>query len=291
MMQRILALFMMLTAWASPALADFCMLTQNGLHLGRAEPADPEGKRAALALIFKDYDVVSLQEVMDPNEPARLAPPGFAATVSTAKGRSSYREHYALLTRDAAIRVLAAADYPDMEEIFARPPFGIAVEDRGGARYWLVDIHAVFGKGGPAPRRQEVAAMERVFAFYAGQRLPDGTSVERVMVAGDWNLPATDPAFADLALAAPGVTVAPNVKSTLNARGAFASPYDHFVWDRRKMGVAFADEPRDTGGLPAERFRATVSDHVGVAGYVVADPAKGPPPEVNCPPARPGAGS
>ncbi|MBX9635407.1 MAG: hypothetical protein K2X44_10555 [Magnetospirillum sp.] len=278
-------------ASAAPARADFCMLTQNGLHLGQGQPAYRESKRDGFKAIFKDYDVVNLQEVMDPAEPARLAPAGFTVSVSVAKGQSTYREYYAVLTRNAAIRVLDHADYPDDAGDFARPPFGIAVEDSHKSRYWLVDIHAVFGKGGVTPRRMEVAAMAQVTAFYAGRVLADGTMVERVVVVGDWNLPATDKAFVELEQMLPGTLAAPNVKSSLNARGEYASAYDHFVWNRHRMNVDFADDPRDTGGFDLESYRDSLSDHAGVAGYVLAAPGRLRPEGISCPPVRVGAGS
>ncbi|HLO74941.1 MAG TPA: endonuclease/exonuclease/phosphatase family protein [Magnetospirillum sp.] len=272
------------------ARAEFCMLTQNGLHLGQGKPDYRDTKRQEFQRIFRDYDVVTLQEVMDPDEPARLAPAGFSATVSAAKGASTYKEHYAVLTRDDAITVLDAADYPD-DGSFARPPFGVAVQDKHGGRFWLVDIHAIFGKGGVGPRRLEVAAMAEVLAHYAARLLPDGSTVARVVVAGDWNLPASDHSFADLSAMSAGLAVAPNVKSSLNGQGAYSSPYDHFLWNATATSVAFADEPRDTGGLDTALYRTTLSDHVGVAGYVMAGPGRATPNGVACPPSRSVPGS
>lgn len=269
----------------SPARADFCMLTQNGLHLGQGKTEYRDAKRDGFRRIFRDYDVVALQEVMNADEPTQLAPEGFDVTVSAPKGKSTYREHYAVLTRRGAVRVLDAADYPDADQRFARPPFGVAIEDKDGARFWLVDIHAVFGKGGAAPRRQEVAAMAEVLAHYAARPLPDGGTIARIVVAGDWNLPASDQAFAELADAA-AVKVAPNIKSSLNAEGAYSSPYDHFLWNGTRMAVDFAADPRDTGGLDTALFRTTLSDHVGIAGYVMDQPGEVRPAELACPPAR-----
>lgn len=287
---RVVTLTLMLVLMAPPAWADFCMLTQNGLHLGQGKPDYRIAKRQGFQRIFQDYDVVVLQEVMDPDEPARLAPAGFDAAISAAKGKSSYREHYAVLTRRDAVQVLDAADYPDMAEEFARPPFGVAIQDRDGGRFWLVDIHAVFGKGGAAPRRLEVAAMARVMAHYAGRKLPDGTTIERVLAAGDWNLPATDQAFADLAASA-GLWAAPNIKTSLNAQGVYSSAYDHIVWDRAVLAVDFSDDPRDSGGLATDDYRDTLSDHVGVAGYVMASAGTARPEGVACPPVRAAPGS
>ncbi|MBC7951675.1 MAG: hypothetical protein H7Z12_07655 [Rhodospirillaceae bacterium] len=267
------------------------MLTQNGLRLGHGKPAYQLVKRDGFKAIFKDYDVVNLQEVMDPAEPARLAPAGFTASVSTAKGQSTYREYYAMLTRDAAVRVLDSADYPDEAGAFARPPFGIAVEDKDKGRYWLVGIHAVFGSQGLAPRRLEVAAMADVTEYYARRILRDGSMVQRVVIAGDWNLSATDRAFAELQQDMPGVSVAPNVKSSVNSRGEYVSPYDHFVWNRQLVSVDFADDPRDIGGLMLDQYRQALSDHAGIAGYVLADAGKARPRDVNCPPARADVGS
>ncbi|MGE5475650.1 MAG: endonuclease/exonuclease/phosphatase family protein [Bacteroidales bacterium] len=283
---RAVVLLLILAVLPLPARADFCMLTQNGLHLGQGKPDYREAKRQEFRRIFQDYDVVGLQEVMDPDEPARVAPEGFAVTLSAAKGASSYREHYAVLTRSSAVSVLDAADYPDDDGRFARPPFGVAIADRDGSRYWLVDIHAVFGKGGAAPRRLEVAAMGDVLAYYRARPLPDGTTIVRVVVAGDWNLPATDPSFAELSAALAGVKVAPNVKSSLNGQGAYSSPYDHFLWDGAVMNVDFADDPRDIGGLETAQFRATVSDHAGIAGYVMDQPGESRPASIACPPQR-----
>jgi len=259
------------------------MLTQNGLHLGWGSQEQKQAKRQAFRSIFLDYDVVNLQEVMSPDEPAQLAPAGYSATVSAAKGSASYREHYALLTRDGVVRVLDRADYPDEAGTFARPPFGVAVED-GKGRYWLVDFHALFGKGGPAPRRQEVAAMPEVTRWYAERPLPDGSRIERVVVAGDWNLPTTDAAFAELART--NWLAAPNVMSSITSRGAFASAYDHFLWNRAHMTIHFAEEPRDIGEHSLAAYRETVSDHAGVAGYVLSSPDGVKPAEISCPPAR-----
>jgi hypothetical protein len=242
-----------------------------------------QAKRQAFRTIFLGYDVVNLQEVMSPDEPEHLAPAGYSATVSAAKGSSSYREYYALLTRDGVVTVLDRADYPDEAGIFARPPFGVAVED-GKGRYWLVDIHTVFGKGGPAPRRQEVTAMAEVTRWYAERPLPDGSRVERVVVAGDWNLPTTDEAFGELAQA--NWLAAPNVTSSISARGIFASAYDHFLWNRAHMTIHFAEEPRDIGEQALAAYRETVSDHAGVAGYVLSSPDGVKPAEISCPPAR-----
>lgn len=290
-MPRVLTLVLALMGVASPALADFCMLTQNALHLGWGAIAYKDAKRAAFQGIFGDYDVVALQEVMDPAEPARLAPHGFTATISAAKGKSSYREHYAMLTRDAAMRVLEHADYPDAAESFARPPFGVAVEDKDRGRFWLVAIHAVFGSQGLEPRRQEVSAMAQVVDFYSERLLSDGTRIGRVVVAGDWNLPATDDSFAALEQAIPGTQAAPNLKTSLNMRGEYASPYDHFVWNRQVMSVDFAAESRETGGFLIEDYRKSVSDHAGVAGYVMAEPTARRPQGVVCPPLRGWTGS
>lgn len=286
---RKIVLVLALASLSSPAWADFCMLTQNTLRLGHGKPAYQSAKRDGFKAIFKDYDVVSLQEVMDPVEAARLAPPGFTATVSTAKGHSTYREHYAVLTRDAVMRVLDRADYPDHGGDFARPPFGVAVEDKDKGRYWLVGIHTVFGRHGVEPRRLEVAAMAEVSDFYARRALVDGSVVPRVIIAGDWNLPTTDEAFD--ALDEAGLMAAPNVLTSLNVRGEYASAYDHFAWDSKLVSVDFAEEPREVGGLPLEEFRHSLSDHAGVAGYVLSRVGRARPKDVHCPPARVGVGS
>lgn len=281
-----LAIAALLVVIAGPARADFCLLTQNGLHLGQGEQSYAEDKRQHFRRIFQDYDVVVLQEVMKAGEPKLLTPEGFnPPEVSEARGQNSYREHYAVLTRQG-ITVLARGDYPDTAQQFARPPFGVAVQDKDGARYWVVDIHAIFGKGGKEPRRQEVAAMAQVLAHFAALPLPDGSTIDRVLVAGDWNLSSEDRAFGDLAAALPGTVAAPEIKTSLNKDGVYSSPYDHVVWNRRHLSVDFASDPRDTGGLATDFYRTTVSDHAGVAGYVMSAPDKQRPEGIACPPAR-----
>lgn len=276
------------TAGSVPASADFCLLSQNTLHLGQGKDAYRAAKRNGLRRVFRGYDVVVLQEVMDPDEVTRLAGDDFAVAVSAAKGASTYREHYAILARSGAARVLDSADYPDADGRFARPPFAVAIEDRDGNRFWLVDIHALFGKGGLAPRRREVAAMPGVLDYFAARTLPDGTTIGRVVVAGDWNLSAADRAFIQLAADRPGLAVAPEVLSSLNAQGEYSSAYDHFLWNGAAMAVDFAADPREIGGLDLAEFRRTLSDHVGVAGYVMDQPGERRPAEMACPPARDG---
>jgi endonuclease/exonuclease/phosphatase family metal-dependent hydrolase len=287
-MYRAVAALLLVIVVYTPAYADFCMLTQNGLRLGHGRDDVRITKRDGFRRIFQDYDAVVLQEVMDPDEPARLAPDGFEVSVSAAKGSGSYHEHYAVLTRRGSLRVLDVADYPDSAGIFSRPPFGVAVAERDGARTWLVDFHAVFGRGGLAPRRQEVAAMAEVLAHYASRRLPDGSAIDRVVVAGDWNLPADDPAFDTLRAGDPALAAAPNLSTSLNAEGRFVSAYDHYLWNRARVAVSHAAEPRESGGLSPEDFRASLSDHVGVAGYVSAA-GKAPPRDAACPPSRVGS--
>lgn len=165
------------------------------------------------------------------------------------------------------------------------------MEDKDKGRYWLVGIHAVFGRHGLEPRRLEVAAMPEVTAFYARRPLPDGTVVPRVIVAGDWNLAATDEAFGSLQDILPGTTAAPNLRTSLNTRGEFVSPYDHFLWDRQQVSVEFADEPREIGGLTLAEYRQSLSDHAGVAGYVLAHAGKSRTKDIHCPPAREWVGS
>lgn len=277
---------MCLLVFAGPAWADFCMLTQNALRLGHGGPDAVEAKREVLRAIFKDYAVVVVQEVMDPAEPERLASgSGFTAWVSGPRGRSSYVEHYAFLTRGDAVTVLDHADYPDAEDAFARKPFGIAVEDEAGA-YWIVGFHAIFGRQGKAPRRAEVAAMAQVLAWFAARDVPGAGTIDRVVVAGDWNLAAADGAFATLAEAVEGLRAAPDLKTSLNAEGILTSPYDHFLWNSRVMNVDLAEEPRDSGGLTLPDYRSRVSDHVGVAGWIAADPEGRRPETTSCPPDR-----
>lgn len=269
----------------NPARAEFCMLTQNALRLGHGEAAYADAKRALLRDIFQDYALVVVQEVMDPAEPGRLVPEGFTALVSAPKGRAGYVEYYAVLARSEAVTVLDLADYPDSRGHFARAPFGVAVEDDSGS-YWVVTFHAVFGKNGKAPRRAEVAAISEVMAWFSAREVPGAGPIERVVVAGDWNLAATDAAFATLAEAVEGLRAAPDLKTTLNAGGILSSPYDRFVWNSSVMSVDFADEPRDSGGLALPDYRRLVSDHVGVAGWVTADPEARRPDGVACPPNR-----
>ena len=271
-------------AAAMPARADFCFLTQNALRLGQGAEAYRAGKRDGFRRVFAAYDVVALQEVMDPDEPGRLAPEGFSVVVSTAKGGGGYREHYAMLMRGAAARLLDVAEFPDAEGAFVRPPFAVAIEDKDGDRFWLVGIHVVFGRGGLEPRRREVGAMTRVLDYYAARSLPDGSTIGRVVVAGDWNLAAADPAFAQVAAGLPGLRAAPDLKTSLNSTGRYVSAYDHFLWNGRNLAVDFAPDPRETGGLDTAVWRAVLSDHVGVAGYVMNLPGERRSPDVRCPP-------
>lgn len=286
--------------FSGQAAADVLVASQNSLHLGQGSRSVPGYIPAKNIFIqaLADWPVndlpqlTFLQEVMRQADEAAIRPAGASVTFGRLKGLSSYVERYGLILvndEDANIAILCYVDTADLVSPgfrMERPPDAVLVRDSSSRTphlLWFLNFHAVFGRNAGA-RRAEAAEIGMII-WRLRARAPAGcpATTRNVVAMGDWNLPATDRGFTDLARNAGfgQPLVAPNALTSLNARGVRASAYDHFVWDDALVEVVPANLPVQplcgtnagfVAGIltPASTlsFRQRCSDHLGIAARV-----------------------
>lgn len=297
------ALALALAILPSSAWGDVLVVSQNTLHLGQNSRAVPNyvvAKNASMRGLARwpgngFAQLTFFQEVMSQASEAAIQPTGGVVHFGPLKGTSSYLERYGNAFVNDAAGSLAILCHVDTAPFVAagvtiqRPPDATLVRDSSRVvprLVWFLNFHATFGSGsqGLAARRAEVAELGNIVARLRAAPPPGCPETsENAVLLGDWNLPATDPAF--LALAANAgfgrLGAVPNVRTSLNGRGVPASPYDHFVFDESRAEVRLAALPaqnicgtsiRFAAGLMVpvslRTFRRNCSDHLGIAAVV-----------------------
>ncbi len=293
-------LWLMLPTAAS---ADVLVVSQNALHLGQDSRAVPNyiaAKNVSMRGLARwpgngFPQLTFFQEVMSQANEAAIQPVGAVVRFGPLKGNSSYLERYGnVFVNDAAgsATILCHVDTAPMVGAgiaMQRPPDATLVSDSSRLvprLVWFLNFHATFGAGreGLARRRAEVGEVGNIIARLRAAP-PQGcpATSDNALVLGDWNLPATDPAFAALSANAGfgRLSAVPNVRTSLNAQARRTSAYDHFVFDDSRLQVSLAALPaqnicgtsiRFVAGLMTpvspRAFRRNCSDHLGIAAVV-----------------------
>ena len=264
------------------ASAQFTLLSQNTLHLGWGQAPYQLNKNTYLFNqvigVPANFDVVILQEVMQQANLAVITNtflPGTHAVVQTAPlGPGNYVETYGFLVRVPAGGVACCNivqtptgqnSYTYVGAGFSRPPSGVLVQGATNTT-WVINYHAMFGAVGT--RRTEVSRVAPTILQF--QALNMGNPVNqypRYVVGGDWNFPAADQAFTNIANALGGganVQIQPTALTSIKRGGVgMSQSYDHFLWDSNIVTcINWAVMPVPGGNLPT--FRTTFSDHLGV---------------------------
>lgn len=209
-------------------------------------------------------DLVFLQEVMYPEaaegiaeELESLSGVTWVAEVTTAIGRSTYKESYAVLYRTDRADVEDWWVWNDVGDKFEREPMIAKVRDvRSGADYTFINWHTIFGT--TTERKAEITQISKVF----GTVQASDTSDQDVILLGDHNAPATSTWWTALTTLTPAVTWKVNDLTTLNASGGYASAYDHF-WFQASYLTEFSSAGRDYVSNTLN-FVNDLSDHVPI---------------------------
>jgi len=248
----------------NPAVAGTFIASWNVEHLGWGH----DKNYSELAQVAKNFDLIGLEEVMNTKGVDQVVAALDAQTgvkwkslVSDVQGRTRYKEAYAFVYRPDRVEwVGGAANYIDDKDQFQRPPFSAQFKTAGGFDFVFAIIHQTYGKK-PADRQVEARALPRY-----RQWLDDQFKVP-VFIAGDFNLPPTDPSFAGLKQVAQPLILKGNTTiSTINGR--FANLYDN-IWAPRDTplpidAVGRVEYPHKILGITHKVARKTVSDHIPV---------------------------
>ncbi len=277
-----------LLASSVAAASDIVVGSWNVKRMGHGD----QQRFPALAAVASKVDLIALEEVMNEQGLANLEAAlekqtgeSWSTLVSHAVGSNGYKEMYAFAWRDKAVQYEdGAVVYMDRGNVFIREPFSARFKSRrDGSELALGAVHILYGKDA-ADRTPEIRALGDYWNWM-GQVYP-GTP--RLLV-GDFNMPPSDPAWADLKqYAKPLIT---RGASTLSAQdGRYASLYDN-IWVEKdsKLKISAAgiiDYPKLIG-WDHEKSRKHVSDHAPVfvalgnarlTGASVAVPALGDAP-------------
>jgi hypothetical protein len=239
--------------------------SQNALHLSSSDRGAE--KRKTIKAQSATFDVYLIQETMTNIDYSTFVPGTHAYQFTVPKGQTSYKERYVVVYNTALTPVNAGnsqamTDYGGAWK-FSRPPSGTLLRDGNGTMIWFVDFHAVFGKSVQL-RRTEATGMADVFTWFQ-QVSVNGSTSDKVVLAGDWNLGATDTGFNAIKnLNTGNMQILPNVKTSLTRAGALSEPYDHFVTDSTKVSLAACKTIPMPQGKTQQWWRGNVSDHLGI---------------------------
>lgn len=233
----------------------------------------------AVAAVAAYYDLLAIQEVMTEEgieqlRAAVVAQTGVEWQILTSQriGRGSYKEMYAFLFRpDRVSWVEGAVVYIDDRDVFAREPFSAVFRTHDSIDFVLTSVHVIYGKTVDERQREAEALAE--YRHWLEQSFPGLP----IYVAGDFNLPPTDPAWQE-----PGRASFPLIRegaTTLSSHdGRYANLYDN-IWAPVGIPLPLAEFgidlfPQTRLGITHEVARETVSDHAPV--FMVLDPAADP---------------
>jgi len=262
MRKKLLTIVIFSQSWMG---AQVAFTSQNTLHL--SDNTNKDEKRKFIKAQNGKHKINLLQEVMKSADLAQVTPgmPGDYLVQSTGlKGQSSYKERYAIIFDKAyqPVNMNNMVDYPDASNDFSRAPSGTMLTV-GTSQIWFVDLHAIFGKS-IGLRRAEAGLMATVYNWFA-MRSENGMMTDKIIIAGDWNLPAGDTGFTKLKALSTTMKVLPNVDSSLTKDGNASEAYDHFVWDSAKVSVTETTcDLIDISPKTTQWFRKNVSDHRGI---------------------------
>lgn len=222
-----------------------------------------------VAAIIERFDIIAVQEVMDPHEPARmvqrleqLTGEPWQEMTSHLIGRSTYREAYSFIWRKSAVEYLdGAVVYLDNRDVFAREPFSARFRSRNtGTTFAISNIHVLYGSS-ISDRLPEIEALASYWDWL-DEVYPDTPRI----IAGDFNLDPNHQGWGPLLSrgAIPAITQGATTLSPTDGR--YANLYDNF-WltpgglDVQQVGVFRFPYKL---AISHERARDVVSDHAPV---------------------------
>lgn len=251
--------------YAHVALGGVSVGSFNIQHLGWGEQKD----YAIVAQIAGAFDILAVQEVMNEEGAQRLhqalehvTGEPWSFMMSHLIGRGSYKEAYAIYSRDATAQYKdGAVVYLDPSDTFAREPFSARYRSLAtGNVYALANIHVLYGER-VSDRLPEINYLSSYW-----QWLEEIYPETPIILAGDFNLDADHDAFTELLATSAKLAVTDQQGTTISPiNGRYANDYDHIFVSHdvnvTSSGVLRFPQLLD---MPHEEARATVSDHVPV---------------------------
>ena len=286
-------------AASGAAQAGLRLASWNIQHLGWGDGTDTAAKRGgkkedggkdyrALARVMSGFDLVAVQEVMRESAVGRLEAElenltgePWSSLVSAVSGRTSgkspYREAYAFVWRESAVRFVGGAvTYLDPGDIFQREPFSAEFEDVAeGFRFALATVHVTFGQD-KSDRTAELNALADYWDWL-GEAHPD---VPDRILAGDFNMGPGDRSWSRFRAASGARALIDNGLTTLaRTEGCYSELYDN-IWIRPAGSLSISAsgilQAPALLGLSNDAYLDRISDHVPVWVALGESPGKLP---------------
>lgn len=185
-------------------------------------------------------------------------------------GTKEYKEYYGYVYKENKVKFLKSLGYfPDKKNDFIREPFAANFKIKN-FDFTFVLIHSIYGKK-VSQRQLEASLLPKVYDYFQEKN----GSENDVLIAGDFNLPATDIGFENLLSHKDKIiyTINPlNIKTTIGKKG-FANSYDNIFLSKK-----YTSEFKGESGaidITKDNFKKTrreVSDHLPV--FIVIDAEK-----------------
>lgn len=245
----------------------------NTLRLGQSKK-----DYVRMAKAIENFHIVGLVEVMNKKGVEELA--DNLHKISGEKweyhispypvGHSSYKEYYGYIYRKNSVEFLGDKGfYPDVDKKFTRPPYGAEFKMNNFV-FTLVLAHSIFGKQ-ESQRRAEAFNYHRVYDYFKGI----DTEQKKIILGGDFNLPAIDEGFEQLTRNHKDSIVYAvdyRIKTTIGTKG-FANSYDN-IFLSKKLVPEFKGKSGafDFTGGDYKYSREMISDHLPV--FIVVETKK-----------------
>lgn len=264
---RLTAAALACLCFATPAaFAETRIATWNLEHLSVRPTKDFD----AIAKVASNVDFLAVQEVLSVDALDQLAKTltrstgeHWSAMASDAAGRSTYKEMYGFVWRDAKVAYVdGAVSYLDRHDTFAREPYSARFQSLSDHKDFVVaTVHITYGKK-TADRASEVTALAQYWSWLGETYAAN----PRILLMGDFNTEPKSVAWNDLDLAArPLLTSGKSTLSTTD--GKFAHLYDNVFIGKNSAikvnDIQVYDYPKKLG-MSHEQGRASVSDHAPV---------------------------
>ncbi|SES92275.1 hypothetical protein [Kosakonia radicincitans] len=258
------------------AAVKFTIRSQNFLHLGWGTSAVNKNKCLALDEMMQANDVIIIQELMQHADPcpAETTKNKFQFIVnSTGLGSSSYKEYYGFYIKPP--KVSFTNDRYQAGGTFERPPYaiGLKVTVSATSKYiWVGNIHSIFGKR-VQQRYDEAAEVKDFYQYMINVRITGAPKAKNYpfIIGGDWNIPLKNKAGKYTKgfewLTTNNAEGAPNVPTSLSAKGKRASAYDHFIY-ADSLTVNNVQILTSASFASDLSWRQNVTDHLGISAEV-----------------------
>ncbi|AYV92559.1 endonuclease/exonuclease/phosphatase family protein [Fusobacterium necrophorum] len=236
----------------------------NTLHLGTSKK-----DYKLFCETIRDFDLVGLEEVMKKEAVENLVKELNKNTGSIweghisqhAVGENGYNEFYGYVWKKDKVKLIKQEGfYPDPDNKFVREPYG-ATFKIGNFDFTFVLQHAVYGKK-VLERKLEAAELVKVYDYFQDRDIKEND----ILIAGDFNLSASDKAFDSLYNHRDNITCTldPKTKTTVGTKG-LSSAYDNIFISKKytteytgKSGIV------DFTNKKYGEARKKISDHLPI---------------------------